>query len=413
MMITFDTATGLNASSVEEIREQVREIFIKAFKLNNGGVLNVDPSTPQGQLIDSISALIVEKDSDILYLSNMLNPLKAEGVWQDALAKLYFLSRHKAIASSAQITCTGKAGVFVPTGALIMSAQDGSRWRCRQGGAIKSDGKALLTFDCEQTGPIEAAPHSLNKIISTLAGWDTADNESAALVGQNAEGAAAFEDRRYKSVALNSRSSIQSAYSRLAALDGVIAVCMQQNRTDNPIQIDNITINPHSVYACVLGGDDNEIAQALYASVSAGCDYTGTTEVEVRDPVTRAKDRIRFSRPKDKAISIKVTIRKTDGLPTNAEESIKDIIVQNFLGTDAAQIHSVIPLNRVVMGDDLYSSRFYPSLSANNFQSVISILLSWKGEEQPSESLSIPIDTCPTLSKDDITINWQQGPLTF
>lgn len=410
-MITFNSTTGLSAGSVEEVREQVRDIFVKAFKTNNGGVLNTDPSTPQGQLIDSITALIVEKDNDILYLANMFNPLKAEGIWQDALGKVYFLSRHKAISSSAKVVCTGKAGIFVPTGALLMSAQDNTKWACREGNSIKSDGKVILTFDCLESGPISAPPHSLTKIITTVAGWDTADNEQAALVGQNEESTASFEDRRYKSVALNARSSLQSVYSRIAALDGVLAVCVQHNRGDTAIRIDGVEIKAHSVYACVLGGNDNDIAQALYETVSAGCDYTGDIQVEVKDPVTKTKDRVRFCRPKEKAIKVTVTIRKTDGLPSNAESAIKDIILQNFLGTEQAQLHSITPINRVVMGDDLYSSRFYPSLSANNFHSAISILVAWKDSEELSESLSIPIDTCPTLSSDDITVTWQQGPL--
>lgn len=413
MMITFNKSTGLNASSVEEVREQVRDIFIKAFKTNNGGMLNTESSTPQGQLIDSITALIVEKDNDILYLANMLNPLKSQGIWQDALAKLYFLSRHQAISSSAQVLCTGKAGVFVPTGALIMSTFNQTKWKCRQGNSIKSDGKVSLIFDCEETGPIAAPAHSLTKIITTIAGWDTADNESAALIGQNVESAASFEDRRYKSVALNSRSSLQSVYSRLAALNGVIAVCVRQNRGDETIRIDGVEIKAHSVYVCILGGNDNDIASALYATVSAGCDYTGDSVVEVKDPITHTKDRVSFNRPKERAIKVQVTIRKTDGLPSNAEQAIKDCILQNFLGSEQAQIHSLTPLNRVVMGDDLYSSRFYPTLSANNFQSVISILLTWKDNDEFSESLSIPIDTCPVLSADDITIHWQQGPLTM
>ena len=86
-MINFDDAAGVYASEVEEVREQVRAVFIEAFKTNGGGIINTDPSTPQGQLIDSITALIVQKDNDILYLANMFNPLKSQGIWQDLLLR--------------------------------------------------------------------------------------------------------------------------------------------------------------------------------------------------------------------------------------------------------------------------------------------------------------------------------------
>ena len=406
-MINFDDAAGVYASEVEEVREQVRAVFIEAFKTNGGGIINTDPSTPQGQLIDSITALIVQKDNDILYLANMFNPLKSQGIWQDALGKLYYLERHKAIASKAVIKCTGKAGVFVPTGAQLLSTFDNSKWSCIKGDSIKANGFVELEFCCNQTGPIAAPPNSLTKIITTVAGWDTANNENAAIVGQDEESAAAFENRRYKSVAYNSRSSIQSAYSKIAALDGVIAVCMRQNRTDQNTYIDGVEIKAHSVYTCVLGGNDNEIANALYSSISAGCAYTGSTEIEIKDKITKAKDKIRFSRPHERAICVEIDIRKSDLLPPNAEELIKSIIYNNFYGTKQAQIYSATPITRVVMGDDLYSSRFYAPLIAQGINTVMRIRLKWHGSEALKESLSIPIDTCPTLSLDDIAITWK------
>lgn len=55
--------------------------------------LNPDPATPQGQLITSETAIVQDKNSQLLFLSNMFNPETAEGIYQDALAKIYFLTR--------------------------------------------------------------------------------------------------------------------------------------------------------------------------------------------------------------------------------------------------------------------------------------------------------------------------------
>ena len=53
--------------------------------------LNPDPATPQGQLITSETAIVQDKNSQLLFLANMFNPETAEGIYQDALAKIYFL----------------------------------------------------------------------------------------------------------------------------------------------------------------------------------------------------------------------------------------------------------------------------------------------------------------------------------
>jgi hypothetical protein len=49
--------------------------------------LNPDPATPQGQLITSETAIVQDKNSQLLFLSNMFNPETAEGIYQDAAVK--------------------------------------------------------------------------------------------------------------------------------------------------------------------------------------------------------------------------------------------------------------------------------------------------------------------------------------
>ena len=69
--------------------------------------LNPDPATPQGQLITSETAIVQDKNSQLLFLSNMFNPETAEGIYQDALAKIYFLTRQAARSTVVPCTCTG------------------------------------------------------------------------------------------------------------------------------------------------------------------------------------------------------------------------------------------------------------------------------------------------------------------
>ena len=39
-MINFDDSAGVYASEVEEVREQVRALFVEAFKVNGGGTMH-------------------------------------------------------------------------------------------------------------------------------------------------------------------------------------------------------------------------------------------------------------------------------------------------------------------------------------------------------------------------------------
>ena len=97
----------------------MRQAFIDAFKKNGAGELNTEPETPAGQLIDSITAEIVQKDSEILYLANQFNPLTASGRWQEAIGQIYFIDRKSGVNSTAICTCTGRAGTVILAGSQI------------------------------------------------------------------------------------------------------------------------------------------------------------------------------------------------------------------------------------------------------------------------------------------------------
>ena len=127
-MLDFDPKTGFSVSETSAIREDVAQDWVNAFKETGRPDLNTDPETPQGQLIDSQTAAIHQKDTELAYLSNQFNPKTASGRWQDALAKIYFLSRKPAINSTAVCTLTGITGTTVTAGALIRSSYD-STWK--------------------------------------------------------------------------------------------------------------------------------------------------------------------------------------------------------------------------------------------------------------------------------------------
>ena len=91
--------------------------------------LNQDPATPQGQLITSETAIVQDKNSQLLFLANMFNPETAEGIYQDALAKIYFLTRQPA-------RSTGFPAPSSPASAAtprrLQKMRTGTSWSVRQ-----------------------------------------------------------------------------------------------------------------------------------------------------------------------------------------------------------------------------------------------------------------------------------------
>lgn len=401
-MITFNSKKGFDVTEIPDLRQQIAEDWQNAFKENGKPLLNVDPETPQGQIIDSQVASVNQKDSEVLYLAQQFDPRTAEGRFQDALAEIYFISRKQAINSFAICTLNGRQGTVIPKGSLIQSEIDGTQWALNEDITIPASETITALFTCTTAGAIEASSGTLTQIVTTVTGWDTVTNQTAT-VGTLEESQSTFEKRRSESVALNARSIVSAVYANVAQVDGVIAVYAVDNKKNISETIDSYTLSPHSIFVCVVGGDNTEIAKAIYNNLSAGCDYNGNTTVQITNEYTGAVEDVIFYRPVNYDIYVEVQIQDNGALPDDYEDLIKDAVYNNFYGLDTETLINNEHILRVKMNDELYSSRFTPSILNTGLANVLTVQLSTDGNTWVN-SLHIPITANPTLDKNNITI---------
>lgn len=402
-MLNFNSQTGFSVSETSDIRDDVAQDWVEAFKEQGRPDLNTDPETPQGQLIDSQTAAIHQKDVELAFLAQQFNPQTASGRWQDALAKIYFISRKPAINSTCVCTLTGINGTTVTAGALIRSSYDQTLWSLNKDTAIGADGTTTATFTCQSEGAIQAGVATLTQIVTTVPGWDAVTNSTAAEVGQLVESQAAFEARRYQSVALNGRSTTTAVYARVAEVDSVIAAYVTDNKTNVNKTIDGYTLSPHSIYVAVIGGADDDIAEAIYNSVSAGCDYNGNTTVNVTDPNTRAVETVTFMRPTQLPLYVKVTLQDDGNLPDGYKAIVQQAVYNNFYGLDTSTTISGEAILRVIMNTDLYASRFLPSILNAGISQLLRVEIS-SDTSTWVDFIHIPISNEPTLELESIQV---------
>lgn len=404
-MLTFDSEKGFEVTETTDLREEIAQDWKNAFKKQGKAELNTEPETPAGQLIDSQTAAVQQKDAEVAFLANQFNPLTASGIFQDALGKIYFLARKSAINSSVVCTLSGRPGTVVSVGSQIRSDDEEvsaqTVWTLAANTTIGDDGTASATFNCTTSGAISAGANTLTNIVTVVPGWDSVTNPAAATVGQLEETQSAFEARRYQSVALNARGTTDAVFARVANCDNVIACYVTDNKTNVNKSIDGYTLKPHSIYVAALGGTDEDIAKAIYNSVSAGCDYNGNTTVNVTDENTGAVEAVTFERPEDLNVYVKVTIQNID-LPNGYQDIIAEAIYNNFYGNDETVVNGSQML-RIKMNDDVYASRFSISIMNTGILSVLGIELSLDGTNWAS-SVHIPIDRSPVLLTSNVTV---------
>lgn len=395
--IIFKPLVGVELPSTQEIREDLGEKIQQAFQtFPNDPLLNIEPSSPMGQFLDLIVAEIEAKNSEIAFLANMANPEIATGKYLDALAALYGLDRKISEPTVVNCVLTGLKGTVIPYGAI---AQDslGNQYRhsAANGAQIDDTGSVITTFTAINHGPLEVAAGSVNRIVTTIAGWDSITNPTAGVIGRDEETDAELRNRMIESYAVNATGYVEAIEANLAALEGVLDVRVLENPTNAEITQYGVSIEPHSILIAIVGGEDSDIARTIYQRKDAGCGTTGDYEVQFIDETYyNATYNYKIVRPQNQSLKISVTFFGTSMNETEKNNVIQAII-QDALGQGAN--------DRISLASTVYASRFYQSIQSQTSAPIAQILVGL-GTGALGSSVQIPANVEPTISESDVSI---------
>lgn len=390
------TEAGLIIPAESAVLSGVQSDMDAAF----GGGLNPALETPQGQLASSQAAIIGDKNNEFAYFTNQVDPQYADGRFQDAIARIYFLTRKPAVSTSVQCTMTGLVGTVIPSGTLAQDTS-GNTYYSTGDATIGASGTTTAEFLNIETGPIPCAAGTLISVYQSIPGWDTITNPAAGIVGSVVESRADFEYRRRNSVAINGSGSLPAIYASVFNLDGVLDVYALDNPEDMTINkgVTNYPMVQHSLYVAVVGGDDYEIARAIWERKNIGCNYNGNTTVTVTDDsgysYPQPSYQVTFMRPVVLPIKFEVSIVNDPSLPSSIVQLVKDAILTRFNGIDGD--------SRERIGSAIFASRYYAAASAaSTAAAIISILIGISAPTLPR--VDCGIDQVPTLDASDISV---------
>lgn len=325
MAYDYLTNEGIIKPDTSDTMAEVQQTFRDAL----GADLPLDPSTPQGVLI---TAFTEERDSAaslMAQVANQINPDIAGGIWLDAIWSLMGGSRYPAersILNSVQVA--GVPGTFIPQGSLATATNSNVLFRTQIGVTLDITGNATVTFESVETGSYPVAIGGLDAVASSVLGWETVVNPSAAILGRPAESDVSARRRRRRTLAIQGASVPEAIQSAVYNLDGVQSLSFRENITDTPIVIDGVTLVAHSIYMCVDGGSDDEIAMALLTNKTLGANYNGTLH-QIVEPYSGETYDVRFDRPAEIILFVRVTARRSIiDLPS----AIPDAVIQYATG---------------------------------------------------------------------------------
>lgn len=397
--LEFDDQTGVVVPTTQEVRDDVAKSVQAAFKINDSDPeLNIDPSSPMGQVVDIITSEAQAKNAEVAFFANQFNPRTATGVWLDALAGLYGLERKVSEPTVVTCTCTGLQGTVIPYGAIVQDTQGNQLRHSTAGGVtIPSSGVIDTTFATVEHGAIEIGAGTVTKIVTVVAGWDTVTNASAGVTGRDVEPDGELLYRMKQSYAINANGTVANMQANLAALDGVLDCVVLENYTNQPQVQYGITLTAHSVAVCIVGGEDDAIAQTIFERKSAGCGTVGQHQVTYVDTEHfNATYTYNIVRPTAVPFNIEVSFFDED-MDEITQSQVKAALISDFLGE--------LENARVKLATTVYASRFYRCIQAVTTSPIKQIQVGINGGALGA-SVDVPADESPTLSADTIELKF-------
>lgn len=389
---------GLSVPLESDIVAGLNADFREAF----GSALNTSPATPQGQLIASLAAMIGASNNLFLSYVAQVDPAFASGRMQDAIARIYYLSRKGALPTTVTCVCTGATGTIIPPGALAQ-AVDGTIYQSLGQVTIPSSGSVPNTFAAIDDGPIACPAGTLTKIYRVVPGWDTVNNPTDGSVGRVVESRSQFEARRSASVAINALGILPSIRAAILNVPDVLDAYVTENPTNASQTVGSVTIPANSLYLAVLGGTDADVARAIWKKKAPGCRYyPGNTTVTVQDTSSGYSApypsySVVFQRPTPLPIYFTVSLTNGGAVPSDVQLQVRTAMAAAFNGEDGGA--------RARMGATLYASRFYAAIaSLGPWAQILSITVG-AAANPTGTSVAVPINQAPTLSAANVIVN--------
>lgn len=390
--------TGITPKTLEEYLTGLRAVWRSAF----GEDLNVDVSTPQGQVIGVEALNLSLADDALVRIAQATNIYRAAGQQIDGLAAILSILRRAASRSSVTATLTGVSATVIPAGTRARTT-GGDLFALDSPVQIGGGGSVNATMFSVETGPIPIGAGELTQVVDVVPGWETINNVAAGQLGQNEENDAPYRSRYFRELFKNSQAPLESLISRIAEVENVTDVIGVENDTSTPVVIQNIEVAAHSVALVVDGGNDADIAEAIRMGKTGGTGTVGTTEVTIQP--NGFNQTYRFFRVREVPIEVDITIRIRSGFPGNGIALIKERVAEYISGPFGVEEEGYFETDGMSIAEDLEKARLYTPLNSVPGYTLTAFVLNIKGGATDVDLIETDLDQRVTVeSLDDITI---------
>ncbi len=382
------TATGFVRTSLPDRIAQLEDAYRAIFGAN----INLDPDTPDGQLIGVFAESFSNLDQliEAVYLS--ISPSYAAGQALSRLVELNAIRRQAGAFSAVDVRFFGTPGTEIPAGTLVASTATQAVFATVEAAVVGGNGQVPVLARATEMGPVHGPAGTVTRIDTPIYGVDSAANETDATLGFFEETDAQLRLRRARSTAAAGQGLADALYGALANLPGVSDLRVYENATG---VVQPVTGLPeHSIMAVVLGGADQAILDALLAKKSLGVETVGSTAGVAIDARGNPQQ-LRFQRPREIALHVRVDVARRAGFPADGPERIRAALA----AWGAANLG---------IAQDVIVSRMYDAINSVPGHSIGAVLVGSASPPTASANVAVPFDSIARLAASRIAVNVTQ-----
>ena len=327
LSVTVD-ANGISRPDFATVYSGVQSIFQNIY----GSDIQIGPDSMDGQLVMALATMIDDNNQACVAAWNNQSPQTAVGAGLSSVVKINNIQREVATSSTAVVVVGGVAGTVI-TGGIVTDSAGTYQWALPDPTTIGIGGSTTVTATCTTPGAIAAAPGSLTVKVTSVSGWNTVSNASAATPGAPVEQDGALRTRQSQSTQLPARTLLGSMLGNVKNVPGVVSASIYENDTAST---NSLGIPAKSIAVVVSGGSATAVAQAIMNSKGPGPDLYGSTTVSLVDDVGQTQS-IKFTVPTVVNLDLAITIKALTGYTTTVGAKVDAALVAWFNAFVAGQ----------------------------------------------------------------------------
>lgn len=281
------------------------------------GFENMDFSdeTPQGGIANAITLVKDDLVRNNAYIANQFNPNLAKGTFLDAIGSLTSTKRFKATFTMVyDVELRGSANTYIPD-TLTAVTSDGNEFKIVSSTVIGLNGIVKANFKAVKEGSIPCVAGALDTVSTSVLGLESITNPNDGVLGEDKENDIRFRRRREKTLAIQGTGTSEAIVSGLYSLPSVKSLKFLENQASIPVTIEEVDLVANSVWVCVDGGTDEEIARMIKAKKNDGCALNGDTKVSITDEYSGQTLEYKFDRPEEIPILLRITVKNSSLSP--------------------------------------------------------------------------------------------------